>query len=88
MSFVSAVCRYVMFEVLEIMWGALVKDVKAARGLSDLIAAHDRYLVGILQKVRTNWCGIIDVIAQCLHGLGFLLWARAERKCQDAHNVC
>ena len=49
--FVSTLGSYVMFEVLEIMWGQLVKDVKAATGLSDLIAAHDRYLHGILQKV-------------------------------------
>lgn len=50
--FVSTLASYVMFEVLEIMWGQLVRDVKASRGLSDLIAAHDRYLSGILQKVR------------------------------------
>lgn len=49
--FVSTLASYVMFEVLEIMWGQLVKDVMASRGLSDLIAAHDRYLSGILQKV-------------------------------------
>jgi hypothetical protein len=49
--FVSTLASYVMFEVLEIMWGQLVKEVKASCGLSDLIAAHDRYLSGILQKV-------------------------------------
>ena len=49
--FVSTLTSYVMFEVVEISWGELVKGVKAAQGLSDLIAAHDDYLSTILQKV-------------------------------------
>jgi hypothetical protein len=40
-------------QVLEITWGKLVKDLKAAHGLSDLIAAHDRYLARLMQKVPT-----------------------------------
>ena len=51
-------------QVLEITWGKLVKDVKAASGLSELIAAHDRYLARLMQKA---WCfAFFDCVCVCV----------------------
>ncbi len=50
-------------QVLEITWGKLVKDLKAARGLSELIAAHDRYLTRLMQKVQRFLVPLLPAVA-------------------------
>ena len=48
--FVSNLQYYVMFEVLEASWERFRREMREARDLDHLIAAHDRYLDTILQK--------------------------------------
>ena len=43
---------YVMFEVLESTWATFQTDLQAAGDLAGVIAAHEKYLNSILQKVK------------------------------------
>ncbi|KAL0405026.1 UNVERIFIED_CONTAM: Gamma-tubulin complex component 3 [Sesamum radiatum] len=48
--FVSNLQYYIMFEVLEVSWSNLVKELEAAKDLDDLLAAHEKYLYSIIEK--------------------------------------
>ena len=46
----SNVSSYLQFEVMEVSWAGLEREVAAAAELGDLIAAHQRYVQGIAEK--------------------------------------
>ncbi|TMW82708.1 hypothetical protein EJD97_005251 [Solanum chilense] len=48
--FVSNLQYYIMFEVLEVSWSNLVKEMELSKDLDDLLAAHEKYLFAILEK--------------------------------------
>ncbi|KAL8041596.1 hypothetical protein ABFS82_10G173500 [Erythranthe guttata] len=48
--FVSNLQYYIMFEVLEVSWSNLSKELEAAKDLDDLLGAHEKYLHSILEK--------------------------------------
>ncbi|XP_060201299.1 gamma-tubulin complex component 3 [Lycium barbarum] len=48
--FVSNLQYYIMFEVLEVSWSNLVKEMELSKDLDDLLAAHEKYLFSILEK--------------------------------------
>ncbi|XP_016541058.2 gamma-tubulin complex component 3 [Capsicum annuum] len=48
--FVSNLQYYIMFEVLEVSWSNLVKEMELSKDLDDLLAAHENYLSSILEK--------------------------------------
>ncbi|KAF9597245.1 hypothetical protein IFM89_016386 [Coptis chinensis] len=48
--FVSNLQYYIMFEVLEVSWANFVDEMEAAKDLDDLLAAHDKYLLSIVEK--------------------------------------
>jgi len=50
LHFISNLQNYLMFEVLEGGWEALVHSVKRARTLDDIVRAHDFYLSEIVDK--------------------------------------
>uniref|UniRef100_K3WEA1 Uncharacterized protein n=1 Tax=Globisporangium ultimum (strain ATCC 200006 / CBS 805.95 / DAOM BR144) TaxID=431595 RepID=K3WEA1_GLOUD len=45
--FTSNLHNYMMFEVLETSWHKLVKDLKAAKDLDELIESHEEYIAAI-----------------------------------------
>jgi gamma-tubulin complex component 3 len=45
---------YMMFEVLECSWSTLVNDMQTIRDVDSLIAAHNRYVDGILEGALLN----------------------------------
>ncbi|KAL8252856.1 hypothetical protein R6Q59_036549 [Mikania micrantha] len=49
-NFVTSLQAYVMFEVMEVTWSKFCNEMEAAKDLDDLIAAHDKYLVTIVEK--------------------------------------
>ncbi|GLD97625.1 hypothetical protein PINS_up006315 [Pythium insidiosum] len=49
-QFTTTLHNYVMFEVLETSWHKLVKDLKTAKDLDELIASHDEYIASIKEK--------------------------------------
>ena len=50
MHFVSNLEYYIMFEVLECSWERFSEEMRAARDVDALIAAHNRYVDGILER--------------------------------------
>eukprot|EP00957_Ditylum_brightwellii_P202867 15332140-Ditylum_brightwellii.AAC.1 len=50
LHFTSNLQSYFMFEVLEVGWKGLVRKIKSARTLDELIEAHDAYLEEIVEK--------------------------------------
>ena len=48
--FIANLQYYVMFEVLEGSWEVFTREMRDARDLDSLIAAHERYLDAVLQK--------------------------------------
>ncbi|KAJ8532757.1 hypothetical protein K7X08_015646 [Anisodus acutangulus] len=48
--FVSNLQYYIMFEVLEVSWSNLVKEMELSKDLDDLLAAHEKYLFSVLEK--------------------------------------
>ena len=50
--FVTNLHSYIMFEVLETSWHKLVKDLKAATDLDELIKGHEDYISAIKENVR------------------------------------
>ncbi|TMW63630.1 hypothetical protein Poli38472_002571 [Pythium oligandrum] len=53
-QFTTTLHNYVMFEVLETSWHKLVKDLKAAKDLDELISSHEDYLSTIREKGFMN----------------------------------
>ncbi|XP_019165844.1 PREDICTED: gamma-tubulin complex component 3 isoform X2 [Ipomoea nil] len=48
--FVSNLQYYIMFEVLEVSWSNLLREMELAKDLDDLLAAHEKYLFSIVEK--------------------------------------
>ncbi|KAK4487246.1 hypothetical protein RD792_006150 [Penstemon davidsonii] len=48
--FVSNLQYYIMFEVLEVSWSNLSKELEVAKDLDDLLGAHEKYLCSIVEK--------------------------------------
>lgn len=48
--FVSNLQYYIMFEVLEVSWSDLLKEMELAKDLDDLLLAHEKYLYSIVEK--------------------------------------
>ncbi|XP_051138783.1 gamma-tubulin complex component 3 [Andrographis paniculata] len=48
--FVSNLQYYIMFEVLEVSWSILSKELEAAKDLDGLLEAHEKYLYSIFEK--------------------------------------
>ncbi|KAK9053718.1 hypothetical protein SSX86_024792 [Deinandra increscens subsp. villosa] len=49
-NFITSLQAYIMFEVLEVTWSKFCNEMEAAKDLDYLIAAHDKYLVTIVEK--------------------------------------
>ncbi|KAJ0796166.1 putative gamma-tubulin complex component protein [Helianthus annuus] len=49
-NFVMSMQAYIMFEVLEVTWAKFCNEMEASKDLDDLIAAHEKYLVTIVEK--------------------------------------
>ncbi|MFS7953789.1 putative gamma-tubulin complex component protein [Helianthus anomalus] len=49
-NFVMSLQAYIMFEVLEVTWAKFCNEMEASKDLDDLIAAHEKYLVTIVEK--------------------------------------
>ncbi|XP_076946952.1 gamma-tubulin complex component 3-like [Bidens hawaiensis] len=49
-NFVMNLQSYIMFEVLEVTWSTFCDEMEAVKDLDDLIAAHEKYLVTIIEK--------------------------------------
>ncbi|CAA0812687.1 Gamma-tubulin complex component 3 [Striga hermonthica] len=48
--FVSNLQYYIMFEVLEVSWSDLLRELEVAKDLDDLLGAHEKYLHSIVEK--------------------------------------
>lgn len=48
--FVTNLQYYIMFEVLEVSWSNLLKEMELAKDLDDLLLAHEKYLFSIVEK--------------------------------------
>ncbi|GAA0151777.1 non-motor microtubule binding protein [Lithospermum erythrorhizon] len=48
--FVSNLQYYIMFEVLEVSWSNFLKEMELAKDLDDLLEAHEKYLLSIIEK--------------------------------------
>lgn len=57
---------YFMFEVIEGGWQQLEKNLDCARTLDEVIAAHDRYLNGIIRKSLLQTAGSQDMVQEGL----------------------
>jgi len=62
MHVVATVANCIMFEVLESCWSKLVTELHAAKDMDALIAAHEKYLDEIFDKVgrvRLVWVACV-----------------------------
>ncbi|KAK6149238.1 hypothetical protein DH2020_016763 [Rehmannia glutinosa] len=66
--FVSNLQYYIMFEVLEVSWSNLSKELEIAKDLDDLLGAHDKYLYSIVEK------SLLGERSQNLHKILFTLF--------------
>ncbi|KAL3637329.1 Gamma-tubulin complex component 3 [Castilleja foliolosa] len=66
--FVSNLQYYIMFEVLEVSWSDLSKELEVAKDLDDLLGAHDKYLNSIVEK------SLLGERSQTLHKILFTLF--------------
>ncbi|GFP91661.1 gamma-tubulin complex component 3 [Phtheirospermum japonicum] len=66
--FVSNLQYYIMFEVLEVSWSDLSKELEVAKDLDDLLGAHDKYLHSIVEK------SLLGERSQNLHKILFTLF--------------
>ncbi|KAL2475091.1 Gamma-tubulin complex component 3 [Abeliophyllum distichum] len=49
-NFVSNLQYYIMFEVLEVSWSTLLKEMEVAKDLDELLRAREKYLYSIVEK--------------------------------------
>ncbi|CAM9387478.1 unnamed protein product [Chrysoparadoxa australica] len=70
--FISNLSNYMMFEVLETSWTALMQSLEAAKDLDDVIGAHSAYLETVMQKALVI-DGVSDIMQQLNRTLDVVL---------------